>query len=255
MASVLITGASRGIGRATAIALAHRGHRVVATARNPDDLLELKVAERLALDVTDQKSVDRAVEAAGHIDVLISNAGRTVRAPVELVPLAELHDLIDLNAIGALRITQAVLPAMRERGRGQLLYISSILGRLTIPLIGPYAASKWALEALVETMAVEIAPFGVDVSILEPGPVSSEVLKSANRYGDDAGVYAPLARARRDARGPTITPGDVAIVIAGLIGRRDAPFRIAVGEPAENALADRKKHPEDVVYRIPGLAW
>ncbi|EWM18548.1 SDR family NAD(P)-dependent oxidoreductase [Kutzneria sp. 744] len=114
MSSVLITGASKGIGRAIAVELAGRGHRVVATARQPETLADLDVDQRLRLDVTDQDSVDRAVEAAGSIDVLVSNAGATLRAPLESVPLSEVEKLFQLNTFGALRVAQAVLPAMRR---------------------------------------------------------------------------------------------------------------------------------------------
>jgi NADP-dependent 3-hydroxy acid dehydrogenase YdfG len=226
----------------------------VATARNVDDLADLDVAHRLALDVTDQTSVDRAVRAAGEIDVLVSNAGRTVRSPIETVPIDEVRNLFELNTVGALRVTQALLPAMRVRGSGRLLYISSILGRLTIPLVGPYAASKWSLEAIVETLAVEVERFGIGVTILEPGPVSSEVLQSAHAYLD-GDVYAQLVRARSDARGTTITPEEVAVAVADAIEMADAPFRIPVGEPAAKALAGRKAHPDEVAYRVPGLVW
>ena len=124
MSSVLITGASKGIGRAIAIELAGRGHRVVATARRPETLADLPVDQRLQLDVTDQDSVDRAIKEAGEIDVLVSNAGATVRAPLETVPLTEVEKLFQLNTFGALRVVQGVLPAMRERGSGRLVFVS-----------------------------------------------------------------------------------------------------------------------------------
>lgn len=126
MSSVLITGASQGIGRAIALELAGRGHRVIATARRPETLAELPVAQRLRLDVTDQDSVDQALRDAGEIDVLVSNAGATVRAPLETVPLAEFERLFQLNTVGALRVAQGVLPAMRARGAGHLVFVSSI---------------------------------------------------------------------------------------------------------------------------------
>ena len=116
MSSILITGASRGIGRAIAITLAGRGHRVIATARRPETLAGLPADQRLPLDVTVQESVEAAIAAAGDIDALVSNAGETVRAPLESVPLSEVERLFQLNTLGALRVAQGVLPAMRERG-------------------------------------------------------------------------------------------------------------------------------------------
>ena len=135
MSSVLITGASRGIGRAIALELAGRGHRVIATARQPESLADLPVDQRLQLDVTDQDSVDQAIKDAGEIDVLVSNAGAAVRAPLESVPLAELEQLFQLNTFGPLRVVQGVLPAMRERGSGRLVFVSSIQGRLVLRAI------------------------------------------------------------------------------------------------------------------------
>ena len=173
MSRVLVTGASKRIGRATVRELAVRGHDVVATARSLAALEDLPAAARLALDVTDQESVDAAFAAAGELDALISNAGETLRAPAESVPLTEVSRLFQLNTVGALRVAQAVLPGMRARGRGRLLFVSSITGRVVVPLGGAYAASKWALEALAEAIAIEAGHFGVKVTLLEPGAVSS----------------------------------------------------------------------------------
>src|ERR1700761_803456 len=192
MSSVLITGASRGIGRAIAITLAGRGHRVIATARRPETLAGLPVDQRLALDVTDQDSVDAAIAGAGQIDVLVSNAGETVRAPLESVPLAEVERLFQLNTLGALRVAQGVLPAMRERGAGRLVFVSSIQGRLVLPVIGAYGASKWALEAIAETLAIEAGHFGVRVSIIQPGAVSSGGGERARSFLRENDPYAPL---------------------------------------------------------------
>lgn len=255
MVSVLVTGASRGIGRAVASTLSGRGHRVIATARHAEDLDGLECDLALPLDVTDQQSVDSALEAAGEIDVLINNAGRTVRAPMELVPLDELRSLFELNTIGALRVSQAVLPTMRARGSGQILFVSSILGRLTIPLVGPYAASKWALEAVAETLAVEVARFGVEVVVLEPGPVASEVVQKANHYLESDGTYDRLVEQRSNARGATITVEEAADEIANVVGRKGVPFRVPIGRPAARALAARKSHSDAEAFRVPGLDW
>src|SRR5262245_33031226 len=122
MPSLFITGANRGIGRAIAREFVQRGYRVVATARNPDTLADLDVDQRLALDVTDDASVTSAVAAAGDIDVLVANAGVIFYAAVEATPLAELQRLFNLNTVGAIRVAQAVLPGMRARKSGRLLF-------------------------------------------------------------------------------------------------------------------------------------
>ncbi|TQS41163.1 SDR family oxidoreductase [Cryptosporangium phraense] len=238
MATVLITGASQGIGRAAAVELARRGHRVVATARNADDLAGLDVAQRLRLDVTDPASVEQAVASAGPVDVLVSNAGQTMRGPVERTPVAEIGRLFDLNALGAIRVTQAVLPGMRERGTGRLVYVSSVLGRLTVPLIGAYAASKWGLEALVETLAAEVRRFGVDAVLLEPGAVSSDGPAAAPVYLTDDDVYQPLAREVAGARSAPIPPAEVAEAIADVVDLpAPVPLRVPVGDAARAALS------------------
>jgi NADP-dependent 3-hydroxy acid dehydrogenase YdfG len=125
MQSVLITGASKGIGRAAAAELARRGHRVIATARDPRTLDDLDVDQRLRLDVTDQSSVDDAIKQAGEVDVLISNAGVIFAGAVEASPIAEIERLFAQNTFGAVRVSQAVLPQMRERRKGRLLFVYS----------------------------------------------------------------------------------------------------------------------------------
>ena len=255
MSSVLITGASKGIGRAIAVELSARGHRVIATARHPEELADLSVDQRLRLDVTDQESVDRAIRDAGEIDVLVSNAGATVRAPLESVPLAEVERLYQLNTLGALRVAQGVLPAMRERGAGRLVFISSVQGRLVIPMIGPYAASKWALEALAETLAIETGHFGVKVSIVQPGVVSSGGAERANVYLKENDPYAPLYEALGTLRGEVVTPQDVAAVVADTIEQPDPALRVPAGAPAEQALRARKRAPEDRPFLTSEINW
>jgi len=255
MSSVLITGASKGIGRAVAVELAARGHRVVATARRPEALADLDVDQRLSLDVTDQDSVDRALAAAGEIDVLVSNAGETVRAPLESIPLDEVERLFRLNTLGALRVAQGVLPAMRERGSGHLVFVSSIQGRLVLPIIGGYGASKWALEAIAETLAIETGHFGVNVSIVQPGAVSSGGAAGAKVFLKDDDPYAPLYAALPLLRGETVTPEEVAAAVADTIDHPRPPLRVPVGAPAEKALRARKEAPEDEPFRLAEIDW
>jgi NADP-dependent 3-hydroxy acid dehydrogenase YdfG len=255
MSAVLITGAAKGIGRAIAIELAGRGHRVIATARRPETLADLPVDQRLRLDVTDQESVDEAIRDAGRIDVLVSNAGETIRSPLETVPLAEFEHLFQLNTIGALRVAQGVLPAMRERGSGRLVFVSSIQGRLVLPVIGPYAASKWALEALAETLAIETGHFGVRVSIVQPGAVSSGGGERAKVFRQDDDPYAALYDALPVLRGESVTSEEVAATVADTIEQPEPPLRVPVGAPAKHALAARKAAPEDKPFLVASIEW
>ena len=249
MPSVLITGASRGIGRATALVLARRGHRVIASARDPRDLDGVPVDAQLKLDVTDQASIEAAVAAAGHVDALVSNAGETLRCPVEVVCVSEVERLFRLNTLGALRVTQAVLPMMRARRSGHIIYVSSIVGRVAVPLLSAYAASKWALEALAETLALEVSAFDVKVSIVEPGAVSGAGGVSAPLpppVGDPYGhLYADLAA----VRGESLRPDEVAEAIADLIDDARPPFRKPVGTAALRILTRRHAHPDDKPFR------
>ncbi|MFF3564692.1 SDR family oxidoreductase [Streptomyces sp. NPDC002574] len=255
MSSVLITGASQGIGRAIAVELARRGHRVIATARRPETLADLPVDQRLRLDVTDQDSVDQALEAAGEVDVLVSNAGSTVRAPLESVPLAEVERLYQLNTLGALRVVQGVLPAMRERGSGRLVFVSSIQGRLVLPIIGPYGASKWALEAMAETLAIETGHFGIKVSIVQPGAVSTNGAQQAQSFIAEDSPYAPLYRQLASLRGEVITSKEVAAVVAGTIEEPEPALRVPAGAPAERALKARKEAPENEPFMPVAIDW
>jgi NAD(P)-dependent dehydrogenase (short-subunit alcohol dehydrogenase family) len=238
VSSVLITLGGRGIGRATALELAGRGHRVVATARDVGSLAGLPVGQRLELDVADPHSVDEAVEAAGDIDVLISNAGAIMLAPTETTPPEEFERLLRQNTVGALRVVQAVLPAMRQRGSGRILFISSVLGRIAFSTRGAYAATKWAFVALAETLAMEVGRFGIDVALLEPASVSSGAFDDPLRYpGEACGQLGELIAA---ARVPAITVEETARLIADAVEAETLPLRIPVGEPARAALARRR---------------
>jgi len=255
MSRVLITGASRGIGRATAIELARRGHEVIATARDVDAVADIPAAVRLRLDVTDQASVDAAIREMGRVDVLLSNAGDTLRAPVETVPLPEVARIFELNTFGALRVAQAVLPGMRDRGFGRIVFVSSVQGRLVIPLIGTYAASKWALEAFAEALAIETRKFGITVQLIEPGAVASDGAARAAVHLDEASPYYPLLGQLAGSRGDLIGVDQVARTIADAIDDDETPLRIPVGATATGQLAARKVAPEDEPFVAVPLEW
>jgi NADP-dependent 3-hydroxy acid dehydrogenase YdfG len=242
MSSVLITGASRGIGRAVATEFARRGHRVVATARDPRTLAELDVNQRLALDVTDDASVTAAVAAAGEIDIVIANSGAIFYAAVEATPLAEVQRLLNLNTIGAIRVAQAVLPRMRERRDGKLMFMSSVLGRVVLPPSAGYAATKWALEALVESLAIEVAPFGIQAALLEPGAVSSGALDNVTTYTLPDDPYAGILT-NGGPRAGMITPEQVAAEVADAAEKPQLPLRIPIGDAARALLAADERNP------------
>ena len=189
MARVLITGTSSGIGLATAVAFARAGHTVYATMRNPAGAPELghrAASEELpitvaAMDVDSDESVnagiERIVNEGGAIDVLVNNAGIERSGSVEELPLAEFRAVMETNYFGALRCIKAVIPAMRARRRGCIINIASIAGRIACSPLAPYAASKFALEALSESLAQEMKPFNVRVAIVEPGIIDTPMAR------------------------------------------------------------------------------
>lgn len=177
--AALVTGCSSGIGRASALALHRAGLPVYATARRPDTLLELAEAglATLALDVTDESSmqaaVDRIVTDHGAVGVLVNNASYALQGPAETTPMSEIRAQFETNVFGLVRLTQLVLPGMRSQGWGRVVNLSSMGGRFTFPGGGFYHASKHAVEAVSDALRYELAPFGVAVVLVEPGPVST----------------------------------------------------------------------------------
>jgi NAD(P)-dependent dehydrogenase (short-subunit alcohol dehydrogenase family) len=183
--AVLITGCSTGIGRATAELLAGKGWTVYATARKLETVADLAArgCKTLALDVCDDASIRAAVQsiehAEGTIGVLINNAGYGQEGPVEEVPMEQVRRQFETNVFGLVRLTQLVLPGMRRQGWGKIVNLSSMGGKLTFPGGGFYHASKHAVEALSDALRFEVRGFGIDVIVIEPGPIKT-------RFGDTA---------------------------------------------------------------------
>jgi len=200
---VLVTGCSSGIGRATAEALAAAGHTVYASARQPSTLADLAAAgaRTLALDVTDEGSMKAAVAAIeaehGSVGTLVNNAGFGVYGPVEEVSMDDVRRQFETNVFGLGRLTQLVLPAMRAAGRGRIVNMSSMGGRLVYPTGGWYHASKYAVEALSDALRVEVAPFGISVVLVEPGLIRTEfesVASGGLAPHEATGPYAALRK-------------------------------------------------------------
>ena len=206
--SVLITGATDGLGKALALLLAERGYRVFAGGRSPRKLAELDATARekhlplesIALDVCSDDSVQRAISdvlaKAAAIDVLVNNAGVNYTAAVEDLTMDAWRAQFETNFFGVLRVTRAVLPHMRERRNGRILMMSSLSGLVTPPTQGAYSSSKHALEGLSNALRMELYPFGIDVVLIEPGYIITGIQKAATDlsapYMKNGGPYAPL---------------------------------------------------------------
>jgi NAD(P)-dependent dehydrogenase (short-subunit alcohol dehydrogenase family) len=235
---VLITGCSSGFGRCAAIELARRRHEVVATARRSEALAELEVAQKLALDVDDDDSVDAAVTRAGEVDALVNNAGWSANGPIEKVPLEAVRRMFETNFFGAARMIQALVPGMRARGRGVVVNVTSLAGRVAPPLAGFYAASKFALEGLSEALHYELSHFGIRVAIVEPGYVQTSFRDNATSHGVAEPPYDELQRRWRGSDealvgGPRPGPEFVGVAIADAVEGRDTALRRPVGKDAE----------------------
>jgi len=202
---VLITGCSSGIGRATAQSLIQGGYQVYATARRPETLKDLHEAgaKTLALDVTDEDSMAAAVKSVeqehGQVGTLINNAGYGAYGPVEEVSIADARREFETNVFGLGRMCQLVLPGMRQAGRGRIVNIGSMGGRITFPAGGWYHASKYAVEALSDALRLEVAGFGIQVVLVEPGAIRTEFGSVASGGLTGSGTDGPYASLRSAA--------------------------------------------------------
>ncbi len=254
-----ITGASSGFGRELAELLLQRGDRVAATVRKPDALrdLEAKYGERLwvaILDVADgtavRNVVDRAFAALQRIDVIVSNAGYALFGAAEEVADAQIERQIDTNLLGSIQLARAAIPHLRRQGGGRIIQISSSVGQTAYPTLGVYAATKWGIEGFFEGTIPEIAPFGIEVTLVEPGASRTNFASSSADAGQVLDVYdqTPAGDFRRmtAAAGLAMFPGDPRKVAAAIIASADqtpAPKRLTLGSDAyaliHGALTER----------------
>ncbi|HUZ81817.1 MAG TPA: SDR family oxidoreductase [Gaiellaceae bacterium] len=211
--AVLVTGASTGIGAATAVRLREAGWNVYASVRRPGEAPD--GTTELVFDVTDAAGIARAARDVPELDGLVDNAGIAIAAPLEFLPPEELTRQLDVNVVGQLRVLQAFLPALR-RSRGRVVLMGSIGGRSAMPFLGAYAMSKFALEAMADSLRVELAPFGMHVAIVEPGTIATPIWSKPQRTVDEfppeaAELYGPRVakfRALAAARAADAVPAD-----------------------------------------------
>jgi NAD(P)-dependent dehydrogenase (short-subunit alcohol dehydrogenase family) len=271
--SVLITGASTGIGRASTLRMDAAGWRVFATVRREEDAEELRRAgsERLVpllLDVSDQGQIAATAErvaaevGAGGLDGLVNNAGVAVMAPLETIPLEDLRHQLEVNLISQVAVTQAMLGLIRT-ARGRVVFLSSIGGRMAMPFGAPYHASKYGIEAVVDCLRQELRPWKIDVVAIEPGSIDTPIWERGEERADAAAEHAPPAQealygkqiesfrgaVRRTAdRG--IPPAKVADSIHHALTARRPRTRYLVGADARGQALLTRLLPDRVMDRI-----
>jgi NAD(P)-dependent dehydrogenase (short-subunit alcohol dehydrogenase family) len=287
---VLITGASTGFGRDAAQTLARRGHHVFATmrdikGRNAEhreslerfaDLEELRL-QVLELDVTSEESVQNAVggalQAAGHLDVVINNAGVAALGVTEAYTPEQFQHVFDVNVLGVVRVNRAVLPSMRQRRTGLLIHVSSGAGRVTVPAMAAYCASKYGLEALADAYRYELLPFGIDCVLVEPGiyrtPIFDRVILPADEkclasYGNAAAFADSVLGTFKAAIGAPDAPGTEEVVETFVrlieMAPGERPFRTVVSPPIQqllepyNAAAEQLRPIVAQIFNVPELA-
>jgi NAD(P)-dependent dehydrogenase (short-subunit alcohol dehydrogenase family) len=256
--TVLVTGASSGIGETTALRLSRSGWRVLAGARREEDAERLRAAglEPLILDVTDAEHVAAAARTVGDrpLQGLVNNAGIAVAVPLELLPVDELRRALEVNVVGQLAVTQALLPALR-RGRGRIVNMSSIAGRSSLPMLGAYGATKHALEGLTDALRVEVRPFGIEVVAIEPGTIATPIWTRGGRHADElmarapqqlAALYADRVAALRRVARERGAAGAPAETVAAAVERA-----LTASRPRPRVLVGRDAHARALIERLP----
>ena len=268
--SILVTGAGRGLGLETALVLAQAGFRVWAGIRDfarRDALLDAGAKrgvklEPVRLDITDPLSVDEAFQSiarSGQLYGVVNNAGVTARAYFEDFPEERARQIIEVNLFGTMNVTRRALPLLRQAGNGRIVMISSVGGRIGSMSVAPYCASKFGLEGFSEALALEMKPFGIDVVIIEPGIVNTEIWEEERRLlpatRDPQSPYFRLfwnaeAQAEKMLRSSRLTPADIAAQVLRAITVKKPRLRYVVGRRARLVLALRRHLPGELFERL-----
>lgn len=276
MSNIVITGATAGIGRASAILLASKGHRVFAAGRSEDSLAELEKSQGnitgVVLDVTDPQSVTAAAERVHEAldgrapDVLVNNAGYALVGPLESIPDEDWERQYQTNVLGLVRVTRAFLPGMRERRRGRIVNVSSVAGRVTVPFFGPYNSTKHAVESISDSLRHELRPHGVSVVVVEPGAVKTRFgsleQKQIDAWIEADSPYASQLRTLRSFHRKLHAGGADPISVAGAVVEacekpNAIPRRVVPFLPGSAFIAMRNWLPTSVgdwlIRKITGL--
>lgn len=236
-----VTGASRGFGKIWAEAALRRGDRVAATARDPSFLGEMASQYAgqvlpLALDVTDHEAVGRAMACTldhfGRVDIVISNAGYGLMGAIEEVAISEARANFETNVMGTLSVIQAAVAPMRRQGSGHILAVSSVGGLVTFPMGGVYQATKFAVEGLLQTLAQEVAAFGIKVTLIEPGPFKTEFMNSGSlKHAVPIDAYDPMRDHLSKALGPEMfaDPADTVDTVLRVVDAQNPPLHVMLG--------------------------
>ena len=259
--TVLVTGASSGIGRATVEVFAANGWNIAATARKPESLAglgSLRSVEAFRLDVTDPSTIKEAVDLAigrfGSIDVLVNNAGFAVQGPFEVLAIDQIRRQFDTNVFGLMETTRALLPHFRERRSGTIVNISSIGGRMAFPLLTPYHASKFAVEGFSEALQYEVESFGIRVKLIEPGAIKTDFYgRSMDRTTETGPTpYDPLIAKVQPSMNRSGQKGASPDLVAKVIFRAatDGRRKLRYGAYGQPFLALRKILPDSLFFAL-----
>ncbi len=255
--TALVTGASSGIGRATAVALVALGYRVIGTSRDPDAIDPAKRVdgvEYLALDLTDPRAVEDFAPRLADVDVLINNAGESQVGPFEELPSAAIEELFRLNVFAPVRLTQLVLPGMRARGRGSVVMVGSMQASFPLAYRSSYAAAKAAIKGFADGARLEVSPFGVGITTVEPGSINTGISARRTKYIAEDSPYQGDYRtmlAKLDANEAAGTsPAKVAETIVRAVRASPPKPLYAVGSRAPLVFAIRRLAPRSFVHKM-----
>ncbi|EWM16122.1 SDR family NAD(P)-dependent oxidoreductase [Kutzneria sp. 744] len=261
----LVTGSSRGLGREIVLAALAAGHRVVATARRPEQLADL-VAQHgdrvlpVALDVVDAEAARRAVQSAvdafGRLDVVVNNAGYANLASVEDIEPSDFRAQLETNLLGVVNVSKAALPTLRAQGSGRIIQVSSVGGRVATPGLSAYQAAKWAVGGFSEALAQEVAPLGIKVTVLEPGGMRTDWAGSSMHVPPISEPYRPTVGAMAAMLGSNEVqaagdPVKVAQVVLAVAALDEPPVRLLLGSDAVQyaAVVAQARAVEDEKWR------